>query len=329
MRPNVPRLPLHCPWRPGLRRSGFTLIELVVAVGIIGLLVAILLPAVQSAREAARRVRCVSSLRQLGYALHSYHASHNMFPSSSLANGRGWSRNCLSELTFLLPYIDQQPLYASINMDLVDLEGPERPSMENHTSRQTAVSTFLCPSDVEVNHRNSYRFNHGRFGAGRRPFDGPFSLGVLPSTAKVTDGLSHTAFVSERNGGSFVSGSENPSRDIKYASGENLPVFSSDEQFIPFCLAESPSAWMNKAGRYWFYSGLSYTQYNHNGTPNDRRPTCQGSKDGTWPQGGLCPPRSFHRGGVGVLFGDGHVEPILDSVDPRVWQALGTFAAND
>ncbi|MGC8643348.1 MAG: DUF1559 domain-containing protein [Isosphaeraceae bacterium] len=311
--------------RPGGR--GFTLVELLVVVGVIGLLAAILLPAVQSAREAARRAQCVSNLRQLGTALQSYHATHNMFPSSALARGRGWSSNCLSELTFLLPWIEQQPLYASINMDLVDLEAPDRPSVENHTSRHTLVATFLCPSDTEAEHRNSYRFNHGRSGATRRLFDGPFSLGVLPSAANITDGLSRTAFASERNGGSFVRGSEDPRRDIKYALGG--PIFSSDAQFIPYCLSDEAVAWMNRAGRYWFYSGLSYTQYNHNGTPNDRRPTCQGSRDGTWPQVGLCPPRSFHPGGVNVLLGDGHVESVLDSVALPVWLALGTFAAND
>jgi prepilin-type N-terminal cleavage/methylation domain-containing protein len=211
--------------------KAFTLIELLVVVAIIALVAGLLLPAVQSAREAARRVQCVANLRQIGTALHSYHATHNMFASSSLVNRAGWSRNCLSELAFLLPFLEQPPLYSTISMDLVDREGPERPSLENHTARGMFVQVFLCPSDSQLNDRNSYRFNHGRFGAGRRPFDGPFSLGVLPSAAKVTDGLSQTTFASERNGGSYTNGSEDVARDVLVSGSDSGIVVSSDDQF--------------------------------------------------------------------------------------------------
>lgn len=321
-----PRDPMAdaCPCR------AFTLIEVLVVIGIVSLLLSLLMPAVQAAREAARRTQCVSNLRQIGTGVHSYHSIHDMFPSSSLTNRAGWSRNCLSELAFLLPFLEQHPLYDAINMDLVDREAPERPSVENHTVRNTAFGVFMCPSDGGANHRNSYRFNHGRYGVGRRLYDGPFSVGVFPSASTITDGLSRTAFASERTCGSFVKDAQDRVRDVRYSTSGTNVIFKSDDDFIPYCInAISSPRWMNASGRYWFYSGLSYTQYNHNGTPNDRRPTCQGSLHGTWPGLGLCPPRSFHPGSVGVLFGDGHVESVADGVQVQVWRALGTHSSGE
>jgi prepilin-type N-terminal cleavage/methylation domain-containing protein len=106
-----------------LSRSGFTLIELLVVVSIIGLLMALLLPAVQSARESARRSQCVDNLKQIGLALHAYQASNNTFPINwgeprvGPALGRPFytGDRPYSALSRLLPYLDQAPLYASIN----------------------------------------------------------------------------------------------------------------------------------------------------------------------------------------------------------------------
>ncbi|MGC8640517.1 MAG: DUF1559 domain-containing protein [Isosphaeraceae bacterium] len=318
--------------RPSGYRSGraFTLIELVIVVGIIGLLVALLLPAVQSARETARRAQCVSSLRQIGVAMNAYHTIHQMFPSSQLFTGRNWTSNGMSELSFLLPHLEQQALYASINMAFANIETPDFPTSANQTPRRTSVGLFLCPSDRSDMARNSYRFNRGRFGMipWDSPYDGPFSLGAFPSQATVTDGLSTTAFVSERVAGSFSpSGSHRP-RDVKHPPTPWTGVMRSDAQFIPYCLASEPDAWLNVSGRYWLYSGFVFTHYNHNGVPNDRRPTCGFGFLRDFGMG-LHPPRSFHPGGVNVLFGDGHVAFEPDSVNASVWTALGTYNAGD
>src|SRR3954447_4313305 len=98
-----------------MRRRGFTLIELLVVIAIIAVLIALLLPAVQAAREAARRMQCVNNLKQVGIALHSYHGTHDAFPTGGFAktneNLYGW--RCL-----ILPQMEQGALYNSINFSV-------------------------------------------------------------------------------------------------------------------------------------------------------------------------------------------------------------------
>jgi prepilin-type N-terminal cleavage/methylation domain-containing protein/prepilin-type processing-associated H-X9-DG protein len=130
--------------QPKARRRAFTLIELLVVSGVISVLIALLLPAVQSAREAARRAQCVNNLKQLGLALHNYEGMHQAFPSGYISNftatgddtgpGWGWS-------PMLLGQFDQAPLLNSINFNRA-VEDPA-----NQTSRLVTVGSFLCPSD--------------------------------------------------------------------------------------------------------------------------------------------------------------------------------------
>ncbi len=308
--------------------SGFTLIELLVVIAVIGLLVAILVPATQAAREAARRAHCASNLRQMGHAMASYYYIHHMFTPSQLLTGSNYSSNSISCHCFILPYLEQQQLYNSINMYFANAESPVTPFADNRTARNTRLSVFLCPSDGEPFHLNSYRFNRGRSNPNRNglPYDGPFSIRVLPSQATVTDGLSRTAFVSERLGGTFTAESADRARDVKYP--EQSIRYSTDDAFIPFCLDAEPQRWHHLSGSNWFFSGVLFTHYNHNGLPNDRRPSCsRGVLFDT--QGGLSPPRSLHSGVVNLLYGDGHVDTVSNSVNQLVWYALGTHSSND
>jgi prepilin-type N-terminal cleavage/methylation domain-containing protein len=308
--------------------GGFTLIELLVVISIIGLLIGLILPAVQSAREAARRTQCVANLRQIGLAEQNYHSVHNMFTPARLKTFGNWSTNSFSELAMLLPYLEQQPLYASINTDFVNEEWADAPLVENRTARNTRVATFLCPSDSEPKHLNSYRFNRGRISRlDGRGLDGPFNIFTLPSAATISDGLSRTVFVSERIGGSFSEGTPDRFRDV---AGTDAPgvYFSTEEQYISYCLDHIYPQWYPRAGRYWLFGGNTDTHYNHNGKPNDRRPTClnRGAQDHGQ---GLNPPRSHHPGVVSALFGDGHVEAIKDGVDDKVWISIGTHSSGD
>ena len=103
------------------RRGGFTLIELLVTIAIIGTLIAILLPAVQSAREAARRATCTNNLKQYALALHAYHSTHSTFPMG--ITGVYW-RLC----ALVLPYLEQQALYNQVNFACsLRLSGRKRP----------------------------------------------------------------------------------------------------------------------------------------------------------------------------------------------------------
>jgi len=305
---------------------GFTLIEVLVVTGIIGLLIALLMPAVQAAREAGRRAQCVVNLRQIGIAMNAYHAIHNMFPPGFMARRPPPPVvDNYSEISFLLPQLEQQPLYSTINFAFNEVESAESPTLENHTARNTKLSVLLCPSDGEPRHLNSYRFNRGRWGAIRPGFfDGPFTFWVNPSEASVTDGLSQTAFVSERIGGGFGASTGWP-RDVKYLS--YAMIVGSDAPFIPVCLAERPPLWATASGRYWMFSGFYNANYNHNGAPNDPRPSCG---PGLTNLGyGLHPPRSYHPGVVNVLMGDGHATAISNSINSQVWTALGTYDAGD
>jgi prepilin-type N-terminal cleavage/methylation domain-containing protein/prepilin-type processing-associated H-X9-DG protein len=199
---------------------GFTLIELLVVIAVVGTLAALLLPAVQAAREAARRARCQNNLKQIGLALHGYHEAIGSFPMGYVARrnvdpyatspGWGWA-------ALILPQLEQGPLYNASNIHL---------SIEhaaNLTSRMTALGVYVCPSDsntgpftsirndglpiVEVQ-TISYAGNFGRellvcgqdveIGFAPDRGNGMFLRNVVVRLGDVTDGTSQTFAVGER-----------------------------------------------------------------------------------------------------------------------------------
>jgi prepilin-type N-terminal cleavage/methylation domain-containing protein len=209
-----------------LRQRGFTLIEMLVVVSIIGLLAALVLPAVQSSREAARRAQCANNLKQIGVALHNYQSSYGTFPYNlglprvDPVRGRPFyiGERRYSALTRLLPYLEQQPLFASINFSVETYPQDELsdfPFPQNLTAYETRLAAFLCPTDAAPGptpYGCSYRGNHGlgpHYGTTTESYDsgnGFYSFPGALGPYSFPDGLSHTVAYSERLRGSGEEG---------------------------------------------------------------------------------------------------------------------------
>lgn len=186
------------------RRSGFSLVELLVIVAIIALLVGILLPAAQAARSSARRIQCVDRLRQLGLAMNNYHGARRAFPQARDEKMWSW-------LTRLLPYMEQQSLH-----DQIDFSRTAWKNGRHQPATATIVPSFVCPAD-SGNQRISPHYPYAYtnyFGVAGTEGGGPpgwyRGYGVLPSSGykedpgptisleRVTDGTSKTLLVGER-----------------------------------------------------------------------------------------------------------------------------------
>lgn len=326
---------------PNGRRQGFSLIELMVVVGIILILAALLLPAVQAARESARRLQCTSHLRQIGLALQAYHNDSNCFPPSSLGRSNYFGYHSVH--TRLLPYLEQGPLYDSINYRLgayppePDGWGPlsataRATNAVNSTVYQTALTIFLCPSDGGnlEGAGNSYRGNVGVGPSFSTTAENPDSgNGLFPEASIITaayvrDGLSHTAAFSERLWGSGMAGPE-PDRDF-YSYG-TLTLTAEDQLLVCQIVARPGHGGRTDGGVSWFWTERAHTLYSHAQAPNGRVPDCllAGSRPGM----GMATARSRHPGTVNVLMGDGSVRSARDSINQGVWRALGTRNGNE
>jgi len=133
------------------RRSAFTLVELLVVIAIIGILIALLLPAVQAAREAARRMQCTNHLKQIGLALHNYHASHKTFPAGFIFKGDAdWAtydqkRNFSTWSIVILPYMEQKPVHEQIKQLTNQFQTFSDTTFFSEFD-QIVLETFICPS---------------------------------------------------------------------------------------------------------------------------------------------------------------------------------------
>ena len=123
-----------------VRRRGFTLIELLVVIAIIAVLISLLLPAVQSAREAARRIQCVNNLKQIGLGLHNYYDSRNSLPGAYL----DYNTTKFSALSQILPFVEQTPMFNALNF-MVIFSDPM-----NSTVLNTKVSGFIFSGRFSV-----------------------------------------------------------------------------------------------------------------------------------------------------------------------------------
>jgi prepilin-type processing-associated H-X9-DG protein len=275
------------------------MIELLVVIAVIGVLAALLIPAVQAARETARRAQCAGNLHQLGVALH-HHVSQG--------------RNVPGRLSGFLREIEQTAL-ANVPRDATT------PTPAGQTARSTVISVFLCPSDRTPAGSEGGTNYAGNGGVGFTP-SGAVKNGAFGASVRdFTDGLSNTAALSEwvrANGDPLV-------RDPKQAvfATPNRRVNQSDlDKFAAECHGLDPGTAKLESlgkGQDWTRTGFGFSRYNHVLGINDHSCTNAGLVDqGAWSAG------SRHRSGANILFADGHVAFVKDSISRATWRALGT-----
>ena len=290
-------------YSPRLSWRGFTVVELLVVIAIIGILVALLLPAVQAAREAARRTQCRNNLKQIGLAIHNYEGIYGLFPPPRT---RQPGHNML---TFILPYLEQQSVFAKFDLSL------NWSATENRPARDVEIEVFLCPTspgDRTVGNRRYYVSDYAvceNFinSADRRrliseghisdrsdwynlfqpDFEGPSKM------ADVRDGLSNTFMLFEDGG-----------RPLKYLeNGRRGDPDASPKEPL------SGAAWASEHADFWIHHVCNTSQM-FNCTNNNEI-------------------YSFHPNGANFLYGDGSVHFHSENMDAETFVSLFTRAAGD
>lgn len=333
-----------------IRRPGFTLIELLVTVSIIGVVVGLLLPAIQSSREAARRAECSNRMKQIGLALHAQQSLTGVFPVPEPGRylDRGLVFGSCSELSGyyeLLPHLELTTLYNAINFGGLGTSRPIGISIrgpENFTVYGAHVDQFLCASDGIRSLANtgavSYRFNVGS----SHPFVPPAGLKVgafdiiLPAGPQAfTDGLAHTVGFGERLIGSQSVESFDRRRDFWAAGVWRYLSVTTDDQTRELCAISSgkPADFGTRLGRSWMTAGNFHVQYNHVDTPNSRGTDCSDAGFDHYQSEGIVSfsmtLRSNHPGGVNALMMDGSVRFVKDAISLPTWRSLGSRSGGE
>lgn len=330
-------------------RRGFTLIELLVVIAIIGVLIALLLPAVQAAREAARRAQCVNNLKQIGIGLHNYHDVQGAFPIgvqayASYDNGTACSLGYLrshTALTAILPQLEQGVVYNAINFIFAAGGGAQygiSPGRTQSTALLTRINSYICPSEnsQQVPYQipgqsnnpyswTSYAANAGTWdifrwylGCGPGPAypdsDGAFAWEYAYNISRILDGTSNTIFYGET------------SRFLNDSS--------------PLWNEWTRAAWFGTSvGGVTRPQGMALVVPRINA--NQLIPDAPSQSSSTVWTGGLWDNnpiyyqfgqfgfRSNHPGGANFLFGDGSVKFLKQSISPVTYFALGTKAGGE
>lgn len=317
------------------RRSfsrGFTLVELLVVIAIIGVLVALLLPAVQQAREAARRMQCSNNLKQLGLALHNFESTHKKIPGGAYS-----PTTLLSPQGQLASYLEQSALADLMDYSVGIYDQP------NWRMGETQLSALTCPSDPfpAEGSGQGYTNYHGNAGSWvhLNGWDGLFGpledMGggkALPPLrfGKIVDGLSNTAAFAEVVNGAGSSGAPPTRHDVfMYGSSPSDNIVAARLAFMQGDWTQESVATLGGGewrarGQVWTEGSVWRTWYNHILPPN---------QSGWLPDGDfskiVSPAGSYHPGGALMLLCDGSVQFGQETIDGNIWTAYGTRAGNE
>ncbi len=305
-------------------RTGFTLVELLVVIAIIGILIALLLPAVQAAREAARRMQCSKNNKMIGIALHAYHNAHNCFPPGGITEGPCCSTPSLTNWAIsILPYIEQQVLYDQYDMNAFN-EDPI-----NKIVRETSVATYRCPSELETDGLDI-------------PDSGPaaelgvqFRRGAYRCMTGKSDGTGW--WDNNENRSEESGGFPKDWRGVLHTIGTNGLTCESIDDITDgtshtLAIGEMASYTYATRRTFWAYT---YTSYNASAAVPQTRTflvdfeqcyTIGGA-------GGSNPCKrgwgSYHPSGIGFLLCDGSVQFIPTEIDMDLFCALATIAGGE
>ena len=306
---------------------GFTLVELLVVIAIIAMLVTLLLPAVQSAREAARRTQCINNLKQLGIALHSFESAFGLFPSGS-PEAAGY----LSPQAQILPQVEESAVGRLLDIHRGPFEEP------NYTAAAAQPAIFLCPSDANpVQEQTDMGWTNYHSNCGTwvhiTGWDGVFGPNYEVGgdamrplrIGQIIDGTSKTAAFSEVLKGFGPSDAEKDRLADCFEAGgagsRNATPMEARNHFLGLDWQSSAIPW----GGDWRWRGYPWSEgtvwrgwYNHLLTPNQ---PCW--RPGDWWKL-VTPATSVHPGVVNVGMCDGSVRAVDDGVDPLVWIASGS-----
>jgi prepilin-type N-terminal cleavage/methylation domain-containing protein/prepilin-type processing-associated H-X9-DG protein len=343
-----------------MRRRGFTLIELLVVIAIIAVLIALLLPAVQAAREAARRIQCVNNLKQLGLGLMNYESSNGALPPQQVLQSAPTStttatllwHNSWGVTSRLIPYMEQGPMYNAVNF--VD----KTSNAANVTVVSSTLNILLCPS--EPNHQpftsgtstsgvSNYGwcagdwYVYGGMGNPGAPLTrSAFTVNVSRRLAAITDGLSQTAVASEGKvqtpiaGNCFGSASNGSMLFPPLTNPNIIPDPNASiaiiQSIYSSCLQRGVIGHTD-----WTYANSIYDGFTTALPPNTKVLVAPGidldvnteDENNGGPTYAAVTARSYHPGGVNVLFCDGSVRFIKDSINYQTWRALGTIGSGE